>query len=703
MERLHQTHDSLRAYRPPGALEAILGHSAPRVQPELILIQPEVQTQPESFEVQPEGQVEPDIPQLGGIIPVRVELRFDLWPQTTVADPAEYEMRPAPVCPSRGFICKEHEPAKAGRTEIVALGLTGRDEPAHVLQNGVTPREAAMRPVQSLSLSVSPQNEELQRLLEDFRARADEQVPQLQTPYAMAAPSPRESAATRVQEAVESLPPSGMPVLGPQFPASAARLHAEPAPGAPLPVPSSHSARAAEWHGTTAGNLGVVDDLRRASEVLQFALATPALRPRLRLAPGTRYSVPTRPSIPAAAALELAELPAQTPDIALPQRQAKAMAAAAASRSSKAVKVQAQSNVPVPDAAGPIPEAAGLLPLRLAGATAKTVEKPMNAALSQGMIPQPPRTALMHPVSKLEPFDEKPASDFMPPPPAELMDEEDDPTRKAHIWTHAADFLRHAPRDLKTLVVAIPVLLGLALHPSLPKVRLSAPSSAAATGIQHSVEHALNEQLVIVRQTMADRAGVALDEDFRSGLDEWVSRGDATAEWSFDATGFVRPGPLALYRPSVGLTDYQFQFLGMIDQKALSWVVRAADFENYYVIKLTVLKPGPLPTIGLTRYAVINGRADSRVDTIAPIDARPDTLYRVRLDVQGSEYVLTVQGQIADAWTEKRLKRGGVQFFSARDEESRVRWVQVTHQYDMLGRLCAYLAPYNILSTNGSW
>src|SRR6266851_7641939 len=28
VERLHQTHDSLRAYRPPGALEAILGTNA---------------------------------------------------------------------------------------------------------------------------------------------------------------------------------------------------------------------------------------------------------------------------------------------------------------------------------------------------------------------------------------------------------------------------------------------------------------------------------------------------------------------------------------------------------------------------------------------------------------------------------------------------------------------------------------------------
>ena len=85
------------------------------------------------------------------------------------------------------------------------------------------------------------------------------------------------------------------------------------------------------------------------------------------------------------------------------------------------------------------------------------------------------------------------------------------------------------------------------------------------------------------------------------------------------------------------LTDYQMQFLGMIDKKALSWVVRAADFDNYYVVKLVVLKPGPLPTIGVTRYAVVNGKADSRVDTIAPIDAREDMLYRVRLDVHGDD------------------------------------------------------------------
>ncbi len=98
----------------------------------------------------------------------------------------------------------------------------------------------------------------------------------------------------------------------------------------------------------------------------------------------------------------------------------------------------------------------------------------------------------------------------------------------------------------------------------------------------------------------------------------------------------------------------------------------------------------------------MNGRADSRVEKVAAIDARPDTLYRVRMDVRGDTFLLTVQGQIVDNWSEPRLKHGGVGLFSGAGEASRVRWVQVTHQYDVLGRLCAYLAPYDFQMTNGS-
>ena len=144
------------------------------------------------------------------------------------------------------------------------------------------------------------------------------------------------------------------------------------------------------------------------------------------------------------------------------------------------------------------------------------------------------------------------------------------------------------------------------------------------------------------------------------------------------------------------LTDYELQFAGVIDQKALSFVARAKDFENFYVIKLMVMKPGPLPSIGITRYAVINGKAQHRGDTVAAVVAPMETLYHIDLTVHDDTYLLSLQGKVVDSWSEPGLTQGGVGFFSARGEQSRVRWVQVTHQYDMLGRLCAFLAPYNI-------
>ncbi len=140
----------------------------------------------------------------------------------------------------------------------------------------------------------------------------------------------------------------------------------------------------------------------------------------------------------------------------------------------------------------------------------------------------------------------------------------------------------------------------------------------------------------------------------------------------------------------------------MIDKKAMSWVVRAADFDNYYVVKLEVLKPGPRTTLGLTRYAVIHGKPDHRVDTPVVMEAQPDTLYRVGLDLDGENFSLSIQGQLIDSWSEPRLPRGGVGFFTARGEESRVRWVAVRHQYDMLGRLvCVPGALRNTQPRNG--
>jgi len=315
-----------------------------------------------------------------------------------------------------------------------------------------------------------------------------------------------------------------------------------------------------------------------------------------------------------------------------------------------------------------------------------------------------PETIETHPIipnSGLEPLDRKPQQDSMRGKKSGRGSSVrgEGLGKLEPAWAHATGFWHHAPRDLKLLLFAIPALLALVFHPGLPRVASAAPSSS--TGFANSFQHTLNTQWANVRQTLENRAAVALDDDFRSGLDNWASPGGSTTEWSFDATGFVRPGPLALYRPSVNLTDYQFQFMGMIDKKALSWVVRASDFENFYVVKLDLVKTGPQSAVSVTRYAVIKGKAQDRHDVKIPLAVEPDTLYRVRMDVHGSDFTLEVQGQIADSWTETRLPKGGIGFFTASGEASRLRWMQITHQYDMLGRLCAYLAPYD--TTNGSW
>jgi hypothetical protein len=252
-----------------------------------------------------------------------------------------------------------------------------------------------------------------------------------------------------------------------------------------------------------------------------------------------------------------------------------------------------------------------------------------------------------------------------------------------------ANFWSHAPRDLKMLLFAVPLAVALAFHPSLPKVSTKAPSAEKTT---KGFTDVFDAQWTNIKHSMAERAAVGLDEYFRQVLDNWVANSGSTAEWAFDQAGFVMPGRVALYQPSLGLKDYEFQFLGAVDKGALSWVVRAADFQNYYVVKLAIVKPGPVPQMAITRYAVINGKAVDREDTPFVLQTRGDSLYRVSMDIKGNHYALTVQGQMADSWDEPRLKHGGVGFFTNHGEQSRIGWVQITHQYDMLGRLFAYLA-----------
>ncbi|MCS7024591.1 MAG: hypothetical protein NZV14_07300 [Bryobacteraceae bacterium] len=243
---------------------------------------------------------------------------------------------------------------------------------------------------------------------------------------------------------------------------------------------------------------------------------------------------------------------------------------------------------------------------------------------------------------------------------------------------------------------------GLATH------RESAPAPVAevlAAPVEPSSPKKLNfftASLNQLRQTLSRRAAISLSDDFRSGLADWEGKDDWSQHWSYDPAGFVLTGPLALFRPSLNLTDYEMNLLAQIEKKSIGWVFRAQDTENYYAMKITLTRGGPLPEVSLERYAVIGGKTSSYARHALPIQVRLDTVYPIQLKVKGSDFTLRVQGQVVDYWSDNRLKWGGVGLFSHKGEQARVRWIEVSHQYDALGRLCAFLAPYKLATDEGS-
>jgi len=258
-------------------------------------------------------------------------------------------------------------------------------------------------------------------------------------------------------------------------------------------------------------------------------------------------------------------------------------------------------------------------------------------------------------------------------------------------------FAGWSPRWSAGRVLVLALLAGF-----LFLLRWGMPDLTASTHSHQAATNPLDRSWSDLRQNIMMRAAVDLNDDFRAGLDDWQTRPGATG-WTYDESGFALPHNLALYKPSLELTDYRMEFLGQLEKKGMGWAVRAADQDNYEAVRIVVTHAGPLPLADLIHYSVVDGQIEDRVEKPLPLTIRTDMLFRARMDVQGDGFALIIQGQIVDFWTDGRLRRGGVGFFCQKGEVARLRWVEISHQYDMLGRLCAYLTPYGMSSANGSW
>lgn len=182
-----------------------------------------------------------------------------------------------------------------------------------------------------------------------------------------------------------------------------------------------------------------------------------------------------------------------------------------------------------------------------------------------------------------------------------------------------------------------------------------------------------------------------LREDFHGGLSNWEGFKSITSDWSTEA-GEVRPTNLRLWKQSTSLSNYEMEFMGQIEHKSIDWAFRASDVHNYYATKLIITKPGPLPNAGLVRFIVLDGRERERVELPLPLTLEKGIDYKVRLSVRGDRFLTSVNGQLVSSWTDTRLSRGGVGFFSEDGESSLVKWVSLTEHDSFLGRLVSHFS-----------
>jgi hypothetical protein len=265
------------------------------------------------------------------------------------------------------------------------------------------------------------------------------------------------------------------------------------------------------------------------------------------------------------------------------------------------------------------------------------------------------------------------------------------PILKLHMNELCIDLWRHL-RNLFAYLAPESPLVSPRKHVALITALLGVAAIAGAVVLTPSHRGTKPELWPVMRQRVSKRAQVDLFDNFSHGLDDWETGGKPTNAWSYDKNGFVNPGALSVFAPSMPLVDYDLDALLQIEAKGIGMAFRVASSQSYQVAKLIAGSSGGMSTLALERYAVISGHASRPIRTVVAERFQHDTLYRIHLEVRGDAFALYVQGNLIDYWSDPRLSTGGVGLFCSPGEHARVAWVRVSHNTDSLGRMCSWLA-----------
>lgn len=228
---------------------------------------------------------------------------------------------------------------------------------------------------------------------------------------------------------------------------------------------------------------------------------------------------------------------------------------------------------------------------------------------------------------------------------------------------------------------------------ALSQLPMSAPSGGRSVSPMPDAgpHNSKSGVLQSIANLIQSKGSGTLREDFHGGLSNWEGLRSMTADWNREGSE-VRPTSLRLWKPSTSLSNYEMEFMGQIEHKSIDWAFRASDLRNYYATKLIITKPGPLPNAGLVRFVVLDGRERERVELPLPLTLEKGVDYKVRLSVRGDRFLTSVNGQLVSSWTDNRLSRGGVGFFSEDGEAALVKWVSLTERDSFLGRIVSHFS-----------
>jgi hypothetical protein len=162
-----------------------------------------------------------------------------------------------------------------------------------------------------------------------------------------------------------------------------------------------------------------------------------------------------------------------------------------------------------------------------------------------------------------------------------------------------------------------------------------------------------------------------IEENFIGGWHNWTA---GVKDWRVDAAG-AHSGSLALFKPSMEMSDYEIEFLARIEKRSVLWVFRASALEDYY---LASVRPASGGGFEFTRRVVTGGVPEAAVT--APVKrlegAHPS--FTVKMRISGSRFAVWIDGQSIDRWTDDRLPSGGVGFSGTPDDRARIYWLRLS-------------------------